>query len=625
MLAAIGATNEAIIRAKTREELYKLVCEAVADGAQFNSTTIALYEPGSDYFRIAATVGLKPVGTSRQRLSHRDDLPEGQGLSGTAFRTGQPAVSNSFQQDRRTKAWHGSGVGTKSGLGLPLFSSSRKIGVLLLLSKEYDTFPPDVVQLLERLAQNVSHALEAFDRADEQREAEQRIAYLANHDALTGLPNRSHFAELLSCALQDAEGRQEKVAVLFLDLDRFKVINDSLGHSAGDSLLVAIAERLQKAIGPSDIVARLGGDEFVVMMPNPRDTNQIEDMARQLLSIVSQPVLLGGHECRTTASIGVALYPDHGNDQTTLTKCADSAMYVAKEEGKADFRFFSSEARGQSVEKLVLEASLRHALELKQLAVFYQPKVDATTGNISGVEALLRWIHPDLGVIAPAKFIPLAEETGLIVPIGQWVLKTACTQAVEWQDQGLGVLSMAVNLSPRQFQDENLLQVIDQVLSETGLEPHLLQLEVTESMVMQNVERATAILRAIQSRGLRIAIDDFGTGYSSMSLMKQFPIDTIKVDRAFVRDIVHNKQDQAIASAIINMGRALGLRIVAEGVETEAQDRFLREHLCDELQGFLFSKPIPAEELAVLLLKDHESPSLQPLSEMSEYDVAAGI
>jgi EAL domain-containing protein (putative c-di-GMP-specific phosphodiesterase class I) len=287
------------------------------------------------------------------------------------------------------------------------------------------------------------------------------------------------------------------------------------------------------------------------------------------------------------------------------------AMYLAKEEGKNDYRFFSNEIRSQSIERLMLETSLRTALELNQLQLHYQPKVDVETNRVNGVEALLRWTHPELGNLAPMKFIPLAEETGLIVPIGRWVLRTACAQNMEWAQQGLPEITMAVNLSPRQFLDDHLLRDIDQILAETGMPAHLLQLEITESMVMQNVDRAIKLLDAIQSRGVRLAIDDFGTGYSSMSVMKQFPIDTIKIDRSFVRDLNANAEDRAIATAIISMGKALGLTVVAEGVETDEQDEFLRRSHCDELQGYLFSKPVPASNIPVLLGSRIESPPLQ--------------
>jgi EAL domain-containing protein (putative c-di-GMP-specific phosphodiesterase class I) len=340
----------------------------------------------------------------------------------------------------------------------------------------------------------------------------------------------------------------------------------------------------------------------------------VERIAGNLLDVLSQPLQLSGHECHTTASIGIAMYPTDGSDVLTLTKNADMAMYLAKEDGKNGFRFFTKAVRNQSIERLTLETALRHALERNQFALHYQPKVDMGSGQITGVEALLRWTHPELGVLPPMQFIPLAEETGLIVPIGRWVLKEACAQNMAWQRRGLRPVSMAVNLSPRQFADEHLLQDIDEALAASGMSPVLLQLEVTESMVMRNVSRAIKVLDAIQSRGIRLAIDDFGTGYSSMSLMKQFPIDTIKIDRSFVRDLPRDSEDQAIAQAIISMGKALGMTVIAEGVETVEQQAFLRSHDCDEMQGFLFSKPLPAQQMgdllgsAPLLL----SPPLQP-------------
>jgi EAL domain-containing protein (putative c-di-GMP-specific phosphodiesterase class I) len=377
---------------------------------------------------------------------------------------------------------------------------------------------------------------------------------------------------------------------------------------------VEIVGRLRRALRASDVVARLGGDEFVVILEEAAERPEVERIAGELLSVLSQPLQLSGHECQTTASIGIAMYPSDGIDMQTLTKNADIAMYLAKEDGKNGFRFFTREFKTQSIERLTLESALRRALERDQFTLHYQPKIDMASGQITGVEALLRWNHPDLGSVSPAQFIPLAEETGVIVPIGRWVLKEACAQNMAWQRRGLRPVTMAVNLSPRQFADGHLLQDVDEALLASGMSPVLLQLEVTESMVMRNVSRAIKILDAIQSRGIRLAIDDFGTGYSSMSLMKQFPIDTIKIDRSFVRDLPVDSEDQAIAQAIISMGKALGMTVVAEGVETPEQQAFLRSHACDEMQGFLFSKPLPPKQMADLLRAEPTltSPPLQP-------------
>ena len=615
MFAALSATNEAIMRAKTRGELFELVC-AAASGAKFTSTSLALVRDGSDELDIVAAAGPNAEGLRQARISIDEARPEGQGLCGRAFRSRQPCIANDYMADPHNQAFYARALsdGSKSGAAFPLIAGGRVVGTMLFVAVERETFTPEFTELLQRLAENVAFALENFDRADEKHRADERIEYLASHDSLTGLPNREMFNELLRHAIEAAARYERRFALLFIDLDRFKVINDSLGHDAGDQLLVEVAHRLRGSLRASDVVARLGGDEFVVILEGVADVADVERVATELLSVLSQPLQLSGHECHTTASIGIAMYPSNGSDLLTLTKNADMAMYLAKEDGKNAFRFFSRDIKTQSIERLTLESALRRATERNQFSLHYQPKIDIASGQITGVEALLRWNHADFGMVAPMQFIPLAEETGLIVPIGRWVLQEACAQNMAWQRQGLRPVTMAVNLSPRQFADPQLLKDIDLALLSSGMSPVLLQLEVTESMVMRNVARAVRVLDAIQSRGIRLAIDDFGTGYSSMSLMKQFPIDTIKIDRSFVRDLPQDTEDCAIAEAIIGMGKALGMTIVAEGVETMDQQTFLRDQACDEMQGYLFSKPLPPQEMADLLRSQPrlDSPPLQP-------------
>jgi diguanylate cyclase (GGDEF)-like protein len=422
------------------------------------------------------------------------------------------------------------------------------------------------------------------------------------------------FNHLLNASIRVGRRYERPFALMFVDLDRFKEINDTLGHAAGDALLVEVSRRLRGCLRDSDVVARLGGDEFVVILNEVAESHRVAQAARKVVAAIGEPLLLSGRECGVTASVGIALFPSDGDDEETLTKHADIAMYTAKQAGKNDFRFFSSEIKSQSAERLTLETNLRQALNGHEFVLHYQPKQDMATGHIAGVEAQLRWNHPVLGELQPGQFVPLAEETGLIVPIGRWVLKTACAQSMEWQRGGLAPVSMAVTLSPRQFADVNLLRDIDGALADSGLAPHLLQLEISESTVMLNVARAVEVLDAIQGRGVRLAIDDFGMGYSSMSLMTRFPIDTIKIDRSLMQDPPRGAEDKGIAEAIIGMGRALGLTVIAEGVETADQETFLRKHACDELQGLLFSKAVSPEDLAALLRSEAAvaSPALQP-------------
>jgi diguanylate cyclase (GGDEF)-like protein len=430
----------------------------------------------------------------------------------------------------------------------------------------------------------------------------QHVEYLAFHDGLTGLPNRSLFSKLLSQSISEARRYKRQLAVAFLDLDRFKQINDTLGHEAGDQLLREVATRLKGCLRDSDTVARLGGDEFVLLLPELEDGKYAATVAQKILLVIARAYVLIGQEFRVTASVGISTYPQDGLDEQTLTKNADIAMYQAKAEGKNTFQFYSEKLNANSLERLTLESSLRHALERNEFRLHYQAKRDIATDRITGVEALLRWEHPDLGTVAPMQFIPVAEETGLIVPIGKWVLRTACLQSVAWKTQGLPPLSIAVNLTARQFCDEHLLPDVASILAATGMEPHLLEVELNESLLMHNVEKTLRILTGLKDLGLRIAVDDFGTGYSSLATLQRFPLDTIKIDRSFTRDFVDSNEDGGLADSIIAIGKNLSLTVVAQGVETKAQAEYLRTHACDELQGFYFKRPLPVDEFTQLLL-----------------------
>ncbi len=434
----------------------------------------------------------------------------------------------------------------------------------------------------------------------ERKIAEARIRYLATHDDMTGLPNRATFGELLNHTIETTRRHDGQCAVLFIDLDRFKVINDSLGHEAGDQLLREMSGRLSRCVRKSDMVARLGGDEFVVLLKDC-GAQAAAEVAAKVLAAVIEPVRIMGQECRVTASIGIARFPDDAGDALSLMKHADVAMYLAKEEGKNNFQFYSPETSPMSVERLILEAQLGHALEQKEFSVQYQPQVSLATGRIVGTEALLRWWNPQLGTVSPAQFIPVAEDTGLIVPIGKWVLRTACEQNVAWQRAGLPPVVMSVNLSPRQFKDPSLLADIAEVLEQTGMAPELLELEITEGVIMHDLDEAAERIAGIKRLGVKLAIDDFGTGYSSLSQLKRFPIDTLKIDRSFIRDIPGSVEDTAITEAVISLGKTLGVKIVAEGVETDVQRMFLFKSGCDHMQGFHFSKPCHPDAFADLL------------------------
>ena len=435
--------------------------------------------------------------------------------------------------------------------------------------------------------------------------AEERVQFLAYYDALTELPNRTLLRDRLTQALAGAARRKNKVALLFLDLDRFKVINDSLGHSFGDLLLQKVAERLKKLAREQDTVARIGGDEFIVALTSISDAADAAAAAERIQRALTKEFVIQNHTFSVSCSIGISIFPDHGANGETLIKDADTALYCAKESGRNTFRFFTDDMNAQAVERLTLESGLRLALEKKELFLVYQPQMEIATGRIIGLEALLRWRHPELGLVPPDKFIHVAENCGLIMPIGEWVLRTACFQAREWQDEGLLAVPVAVNVSAVQMQPEGFCGLIGRVLNETGLAAEYLELELTESLLLSNADMMFLVLQELKAMGLKLAIDDFGTGYSSLSYLRQFPVGKLKIDRSFIRDVAVNPDSASIASAIISMAKSLNLKVIAEGVEDEAQLSFLRAHACDEIQGYFFSKPLTIDEVAGKLRGTH--------------------
>ncbi len=427
------------------------------------------------------------------------------------------------------------------------------------------------------------------------------LEHQATHDSLTGLPNRSLLRDRIEQAIAKARRDGNLVAVVFVDLDHFKLINDSLGHHVGDRLLLEVADRLTTCVRGHDSVARQGGDEFVLVLTEQHNDNEILALVSRLLETISQPWMNDGQEYGLSCSIGISCYPQDGGDSDALLRCADAAMYKAKESGRNTYHFYTPELNQAIGERLELENGLRHALEREELRVYYQPRIDVSSGRIIGAEALIRWDCPGKGLVPPDSFIPLAEETGLIIRIGQWVLQEACRQNSAWQRAGLPPISVSVNISPIQFRHIGLVKSVSTALEQENLDPSYLELELTESFVMHDAERINVAMQALKALGVDIAVDDFGTGYSSLSYLKRFPVDRLKIDKSFVRDIDTDPDDAAIVRAIITLGHALGLKVVAEGVETQAHLEFLQRHGCDELQGYYFSRPVPATEMEALL------------------------
>ncbi|WP_432377640.1 putative bifunctional diguanylate cyclase/phosphodiesterase [Duganella sp. P38] len=607
LYSALSQCNQAIVRSRSEAELFDRICRDVVSYGGMAMAWIGLIDQQHGRIEVAASFGGGVEYLNQLEVSLDPNTPEGRGPIGLSYHSGQPYWCQDYQHAPETAYWHAHGAryGWAASAAIPLRRDGEIIGFFAPYSSTVNAFDQDVRELLMEMTLDIEFALKNFDREAIRQQADQRIQYLAHYDVLTGLPNRSQLHERARQLLEQARIHRMPMALMMLDLDHFKDINDSLGHTVGDALLSELALRLTGCIREGDVVARLGGDEFIFVLRNV-GSGEASDVARKLLDMTGQAHTVGAHDLKVSASIGIAMYPDDGHDVETLLQRADAAMYQVKRAGRHDFRFFTAAMQLRAARHLQLVNALRYALEREQMHVVYQPQVSMKTGRIIGAEALLRWSTPELGAVSPAEFIPAAEESGLIIQIGDWVLRQAVRQARAWLDAGLPPLVMAVNLSAIQFRTADLPSHVAQVLYEEGLPPEYLELELTEGVAVQDPQGAIATMNQLHDRGIRMSIDDFGTGFSSLSHLKKFKVYKLKIDQSFVRDISTDAEDKAIVSAIINMARSLGLTTIAEGVETVEQLEFLREQLCDEMQGYHFSKPLPPEGFEALLSRQRD-------------------
>ena len=592
----VSGINAAIVRTRNRQELFTEACHIAVKHGQFRMAWIGSVDSKGTGLSPLAWSGFDEGYFDKITQAIRNNKADTLVLAVRALQEKTPVVCNDIDSDPQFAHWRIDALqrGYRSMGAFPLMGDSQPVGLFVLYAPELNFFDVEEIKLLTELTANISYALEYLKK-------EEKLNYLAYHDVLTGLPGRTLFHDRLVQAVTNAHRHGDKLGVLFIDLDHFKNINDSLGHYAGDMLLKQVAALFTACMREDDTVARLGGDEFVVILASMASEDEAWMVSQKILKLMTEPFTIEAHELFVTCSIGIALYPKDGDDAKTLLQSADGALYLAKNKGRNNAQFCTAEMNAKALERLTLESELRQAINRQEFLLHYQPRVDMVSGEITGMEALVRWQHPVQGLLYPTKFIPVAEESGLIVPLGEWVLRTACEQNKAWQLAGLKPVSIAVNLSARQFKQQDLVEIVTRILKETELDPSYLELELTESMVMQNVEAAIATLTQFKVIGVKLSIDDFGIGYSSLNYLKHFPIGFLKIDQSFVRDITTNRDDAIIAKIIISMAHDLGLRVIAEGVETEEQKSFLCSHRCDEMQGYFFSMPLPAEEFETLL------------------------
>lgn len=602
-LRLLSQCNQILIHADNEQKLLEDICRLIVESGGYLMTWVGYAEHDAyQSVRPVAEFGYGENYLHDIRISWGDN-ENGRGPTGVSIRNGRTSVNQDYLINPQMLPWREAAVqrGFQSSISLPLKEGASAFGALAIYSKDPYCFSPEEVQLLEELADDLAFGICTLRAHARRKTVEEQLAFLAHHDPLTHLPNRMLLREKFETEVRAHHGRP--IAMLFLDLDGFKEINDSLGHGVGDELLVSVVARLQHCLDENILLSREGGDEFVVLLPLAQHREQAVVVAEKMLEAARESFQVGSNTIHTSFSIGISVYPQDGLDFDTLRKNADIALYRAKEGGRNNYRYFTEQMNVAAKRRMQLQTDLHSALRHQDFRLEYQPQVNIADGRIIGMEALLRWHHADGEVIPPNHFIPVAEQSGLIIPIGTWVLEQACRQAAQWQAQGLPELIIAVNLSAVQFRHGNIVETVAQALANSGLASHQLELELTESILLQDTETSIKTLHTLNEIGVKLSIDDFGTGYSSLAYLKRLAVDKLKIDQSFVRDLTDDPDNQEIVRAIIQLGHILKLEIIAEGVETEGQRTCLSHFGCDQIQGYLISKPLPAEQIPLLFAR----------------------
>jgi len=605
-LKLLSECNSLLVHTKSEKEILQDICNLAIDVGGYSMAWVGLKRDNPQKtIELIAAAGNENGYLQSVNITW-DDSASSLGPTGTAIKTAKTSIAQDFLNNENTKPWQIEAAkrGYKATIALPLISNDEVFGVLSIYSTELNAFIPDEVQLLEEMASDLAFGIKSLRTSAAHDEAQLKIEYLAYHDALTELPNRLLVFDRFQQAIAHATRENKKVALCFLDIDNFKQVNDTLGHHIGDKLLIEVAQRIKATMRDIDTVSRHGGDEFIVLLTDIEDLSSLEKIAQKLINSFTQPYFIDDQSLNVSLSIGISVFPDDGDTFNIILKNSDTALYQAKDSGKNDYRLFCRSMSEGAAENIALQSQLYGALQNNEFLLHYQPQLDLHTNKVTGAEALLRWMHPTLGLVPPYKFIPLAERNGMIVSIGEWVMNEACSQAAKWnKDNTLNKMRVAVNLSSLQFRRGNIIQTVENALEKSGLPAELLELELTESILLNDLEMVMTTLDSLRKVGVKISIDDFGTGYSSLSYLKKLAVDRLKIDRSFVCDMIEDSDDAAIVKAVTQLGHTLQLIVIAEGVENQEQLTILKNLGCDEIQGYFFCKPLPADELNIFLAK----------------------